>query len=111
MKPDKTGRINIATRIQKMIAQGDPDTQKCSHLNAIQDVTPSAEGCEKCLQSGDTWVNLRLCLTCGHVGCCDNSKNKHASKHYRETHHPIIVSFEAGEDWLWCYPDEIMFSQ
>jgi uncharacterized UBP type Zn finger protein len=80
----------------------------CTHLNQIQDVTPrTPEGCEECLQLGDTWVHLRLCLTCGHVGCCDSSRNKHATKHYHATDHPIVQSFERGEDWLWCYVDQV----
>lgn len=77
----------------------------CTHLNQIRPVTPSAKGCEECVAMGDTWVHLCLCLTCGHVGCCDSSKNKHAAKHYNKTRHPIIRSHERGERWLWCYPD------
>ncbi len=77
----------------------------CTHLDQIQEVTPSAEGCEECLRIGDTWVNLRLCLTCGKVGCCDNSKNKHATKHFDASGHPIIQSFQPGESWRWCYVD------
>jgi uncharacterized UBP type Zn finger protein len=83
-----------------------PDAPMCLHLDQIRDVTPSATGCEECLAIGDTWVHLRLCLTCGHVGCCDNSKNRHASKHFRATQHPIVRSFERGETWRWCYIDE-----
>jgi uncharacterized UBP type Zn finger protein len=79
----------------------------CSHIAMIRDVTPSAEGCEDCLKIGDRWVHLRLCLTCGHVGCCDSSKNKHASAHWRTARHPIIQSFEPGENWKWCYPDDM----
>ena len=82
-------------------------TKQCTHLNQIHSVTPSAEGCEECLKTRDRWVHLRLCLTCGHVGCCDSSKNKHATKHFHTTHHPIIQSFEPGEQWRWCYPDEL----
>ena len=78
----------------------------CTHLKMARAVMPSARGCEECLQMGDTWVHLRICMTCGHVGCCDSSKNKHASKHYPATDHPIIKSLEQGEDWAWCYPDE-----
>jgi uncharacterized UBP type Zn finger protein len=84
-----------------------PDT--CPHLQTIRDVIPSAAGCEQCLKTGDTWVHLRLCLSCGHVGCCDNSKNRHATRHYHETHHPMIRSFEPGEDWGWCYVDNVFF--
>jgi Zn-finger in ubiquitin-hydrolases and other protein len=80
----------------------------CTHVKHIRDVTPSARGCEDCLKIGGDWVHLRLCLSCGHVGCCDSSKNKHATKHFRGTHHPIIRSFEPGEDWKWCYVDEVM---
>ncbi len=80
----------------------------CSHVSQIRPVTPSANGCEDCLKTGDQWVHLRLCLICGHVGCCDSSKNKHATKHFAATTHPIIKSFEPGENWLWCYPDKLM---
>jgi uncharacterized UBP type Zn finger protein len=79
----------------------------CTHLDQIRQVTPSAKGCEDCLAIGDTWVHLRLCLTCGHVGCCDSSKNKHATKHYQKTQHPVIQSLERGESWRWCFPDQL----
>lgn len=65
---------------------------------------PRSEGCEECLKSGSDWVHLRLCLECGHVGCCDNSPNKHATKHFHATKHPVIRSYEPGEEWAWCYP-------
>ena len=80
----------------------------CSHVAEIRDVTPHSKGCEDCLKLGDRWVHLRLCLSCGHVGCCDASKNKHATKHFHESSHPIVRSFEPGEDWMWCYVDEVM---
>ena len=79
----------------------------CSHLRQLRPVAPRSRGCEECLQSGDTWVHLRLCLTCGHVGCCDSSKNKHATRHFRATQHPVVQSLEAGEHWRWCYADEL----
>lgn len=79
---------------------------ECSHLDQIRAVTPNTQGCEECLQMGDEWVHLRLCLTCGHVGCCDNSKNKHATRHFHSTGHPIIQSAEPDEDWRWCYVDQ-----
>jgi uncharacterized UBP type Zn finger protein len=82
-------------------------TPACNHLDMIREVTPSGRGCLECMQSGDTWVHLRLCLTCGHVGCCDSSKNRHARKHFHATTHPIVQSFEPGEDWAWCYVDEV----
>jgi uncharacterized UBP type Zn finger protein len=81
----------------------------CTHLDQIRDVTPAANGCVDCLAIGDEWVHLRLCMTCGRVGCCDSSKNKHASAHARQTDHPIVESFEPGEDWFWCYVDEVAF--
>jgi len=81
----------------------------CEHLDQIKEVTPSANGCEDCLRIGEDWVHLRLCMSCGHVGCCDSSKNKHATKHFHKTHHPIIKSFEPGEEWGWCYVDELFF--
>jgi uncharacterized UBP type Zn finger protein len=80
----------------------------CSHLDQISDVEPHSNGCEECLAMGDTWVHLRLCRTCGHVGCCDSSKNKHASAHFRRVHHPIVASLEPGEEWSWCYVDLVM---
>jgi uncharacterized UBP type Zn finger protein len=68
-------------------------------------VTPSGEGCEECVKTGDSWVHLRLCLSCGKVGCCDSSKNRHASAHAQESEHPIVESFQPGENWRWCYVD------
>lgn len=79
----------------------------CSHLDMIHQVTPRTDGCEECLAMGDTWVHLRVCRTCGHVGCCDESKNRHARMHYHDTGHPIIQSLEPGEDWMWCFVDQV----
>ena len=97
-------------RASRSIKEGEQKhmAQQCSHLDQIRDVTPSANGCEDCLKTGDTWVHLRLCLTCGHVGCCDDSKNRHATRHFHATNHPIIQSFEPGEEWAWCYIDELL---
>ena len=83
-------------------------TPSCDHTDQIRDVQPSAQGCEECLQMGDTWFHLRECLSCGHVGCCDQSKNKHATQHFHSTGHPILRSFQPGEDWRWCYVDEVL---
>jgi uncharacterized UBP type Zn finger protein len=82
----------------------------CAHLDSVQllDLPDPVDGCEECLKLGMNWVHLRMCLTCGHIGCCDNSEGKHATAHYLETDHPIIRSAEPGEDWSWCYPDELM---
>lgn len=79
----------------------------CTHLDMIRDVPPSGPGCEECLRIGSWWVHLRMCTTCGSVGCCDSSPNKHASRHARGAVHPIVRSLEPGEDWLWCSVDEV----
>jgi uncharacterized UBP type Zn finger protein len=82
----------------------------CSHLDDIKDVVPSGNGCVDCLALGRRdWVHLRVCQTCGHVGCCDQSPLTHATGHYRTVGHPIIRSFEPGEDWYYCYVDDLMF--
>jgi uncharacterized UBP type Zn finger protein len=80
---------------------------RCTHTDQINDVSPNTNGCEECLKVGGKWVHLRLCLTCGHVGCCDASVGKHATKHFRATNHPIMQSIEPGESWGWCYADEV----
>ena len=72
--------------------------ETCSHLDQVKDPSPKTDGCEECLKMGDTWVHLRLCEICGHVGCCDSSKNKHATKHFRKTKHPIMRSLEPGRE-------------
>jgi uncharacterized UBP type Zn finger protein len=83
----------------------------CAHLDQIDlDVQPdSTEGCSDCLAIGGTWVHLRMCMSCGHVACCDSSPNKHATAHHNATEHPIVRSLEPGEDWLWCYEEEVAF--
>jgi uncharacterized UBP type Zn finger protein len=81
--------------------------KRCSHLNLIKFKTTDVHVCQDCTKMGDDWVHLRLCMECGRVGCCDDSKNKHATKHFHESKHPIIRSIEPGETWTWCYVDEI----
>lgn len=83
--------------------------QTCRHLQQMRPVVPSSDGCEECLKIGSGWVHLRMCKSCGHVGCCDSSANRHATAHYHATDHPIIESFEPGEDWGYCYPDDIFY--
>lgn len=78
----------------------------CDHIDDAQPVAARTSGCEECLQSGSRWVHLRLCLACGHVGCCDSSPNQHATRHHRQTGHPVIASYEPAERWVWCYVDE-----
>jgi len=79
----------------------------CTHRGQIRDVKPNSEGCEECLETGDDWVQLRMCLLCGHVGCCDSSKNKHATAHFHASRHPIMRSLAPGESWKWCYVDRV----
>ena len=85
-----------------------PAVGQCGHTTAIRGVHPSARGCEDCLRAGAAWVHLRICMTCGHVGCCDSSPHRHATKHFHATSHPIVKSMEPGEQWGWCYVDEVM---
>ena len=78
----------------------------CSHLDQVKFTTTKKHGCEECLKMGDSGVHLRLCMECGQVGCCDSSKNKHATKHYHHSKHPLVRSLEPGESWIWCYEDQ-----
>jgi uncharacterized UBP type Zn finger protein len=81
---------------------------RCVHMSEIRPVMPrTPQGCEECLQAGTRWVHLRLCLTCGHVGCCDQSPGTHATRHFHTTEHPMMRSFEPREDWAWCYVDQL----
>ncbi len=83
----------------------------CSHLDQVAVLDPPAQvaGCEECLKIGSDWVHLRMCQTCGKVGCCDSSPNRHARAHATAEGHPIARSIEPGEDWSWCFLDEVMF--
>lgn len=80
---------------------------KCAHGSQAKVFETATHLCEECVKVGDRWVHLRMCLECGHVGCCDSSKNKHATRHYHASHHPLVRSIESGENWVWCYPDEV----
>jgi uncharacterized UBP type Zn finger protein len=84
-------------------------TRACTHLDqvTVHQLPAAVDGCVDCLRAGGKWLHLRICLSCGHVGCCDDSPNRHASAHHRESSHPIIRSLEPGEDWSWCYDDEV----
>jgi hypothetical protein len=85
---------------------------ECTHIDSVRFLEPpgSVAGCEDCLKMGGRWLHLRLCQECGHVGCCDSSPNRHATAHHHATGHPIIRSIEPGEDWSWCYLDEVAFT-
>jgi uncharacterized UBP type Zn finger protein len=82
----------------------------CSHLDSVKLLEPEEEvaGCQECLATGGRWVHLRMCHTCGHIGCCDNSPGRHATGHFKETGHPLIRSVQPGEDWSWCFEDSMM---
>ena len=82
-------------------------SETCTHLDSIRITTTDQRVCEDCVKIGGRWVHLRLCLTCGHVGCCDSSPNRHATAHFHATHHPLVRSIEPGETWTWCYIDEL----
>jgi uncharacterized UBP type Zn finger protein len=81
---------------------------QCTHLDAFHDVQPGSDGCEECLATQGRWVHLRICRVCGHVGCCDQSPGKHATKHYKATQHPVMESYDPPEGWGWCYVDDVM---
>ncbi len=80
----------------------------CTHLDQVEitQLPESVDGCEDCLATGGEWMHLRICLSCGRVGCCDSSPSQHASKHAAATEHPLIRSLQPGEDWSWCFQDE-----
>jgi uncharacterized UBP type Zn finger protein len=82
----------------------------CTHLDSVEvtELPESVAGCEECLTVGGAWCHLRMCMSCGHVGCCDSSPGRHATAHARETGHPVIRSVQPGEDWGWCFEDEVM---
>ena len=83
----------------------------CTHAASLLIPAPATPGpyvCQECVRLGDTWVHLRMCSTCGHIGCCDSSKNRHATRHFQASGHPLIRSIQPGEDWVWCYLDEVV---
>jgi uncharacterized UBP type Zn finger protein len=82
--------------------------RQCQHVDQMGDFEPETDVCEECVALGDRWVHLRMCMICGHVACCDDSKNKHATQHFHKTGHPLIRSIEPGEDWIWCYVDRVL---
>ena len=83
--------------------------ESCDHLDQVAAEEPGGDGCEECLAQGGRWVHLRMCMVCGHIGCCDSSPGRHATAHFEATGHPLIQSFEPGEDWWWCYVDGFAF--
>lgn len=89
------------------LTEDQADSLQCRHTQQPQEVSYAEQVCPECVKLGDSWAHLRICMLCGHVGCCDSSKNKHATAHFRSSGHPIIKSIEPGEDWAWCYVDEV----
>ncbi len=81
----------------------------CTHIGAIITTRASGDGCMECERFGGQWLHLRRCVTCGHVGCCDDSPHHHATSHHEATDHPLIQSYEPGEEWYWCYPQSLLF--
>jgi len=101
--------VLLASVVASLLFPG--GTKACTHRNQIADVKPGTNGCEECLKTADSWVHLRMCLSCGKVGCCDSSKNKHATAHFHATGHPVMRSLEPGESWKWCYVDRIKLDE
>jgi uncharacterized UBP type Zn finger protein len=104
-----TTAINVVLR---RLWTGTFARKSCHHLDMIKNVPPQSEVCEQCVASGDTWPALRLCLTCGHVGCCEKAKNQHALKHFQATGHPLVSPYkERGMHWIWCYLDKALLDR
>lgn len=100
--PAEATFIDLETDVSLTPREG----RACPHTDQIEVVKPGTRGCAECLRDGTEWVKLRICMTCGHVGCCDSSVGMHANAHFEETRHPIIRSIEPGEAWGWCYVDK-----
>lgn len=91
---------------QVRLSEAQAGSTTCGHTGQARTVSYAKRECPECVAKGDRWVHLRICMSCGHVGCCDSSKNKHARAHFHDSRHPIIKSIEPGEDWAWCYLDD-----
>ena len=102
--------VSLPEILLKLVFTGQVGDKECSHLGLIRVTEPDAQVCEKCVQLGDEWPSLRLCLICGHIGCCDTSKNKHAKKHVEESGHTLVRSIRMQESWVWCYECSAFFS-
>jgi uncharacterized UBP type Zn finger protein len=110
MAQRRTGRLRIPHWLLLLLFTGHLRTKSCSHLSLIQVTMPSVRVCQDCVAVGDTWPELRMCLVCGYVGCCDQAKNKHARKHFELTGHPLMRSIQPGADWMWCYADRALLA-
>jgi uncharacterized UBP type Zn finger protein len=99
-------RDRLADAVRRIVFQQSFERRGCEHLAAVGDLAPEGAICQSCVAEGDQWVKLRMCLTCGTVGCCDSSRLQHARAHFEATGHPVMRSVEPGETWAWCYPDQ-----
>ena len=108
--PKTPSRMRIPETILRVALTRRLKEKPCSHLHLIQHRQPTTDVCQDCVDVGDSWPSLRMCLICGYAGCCDTSKNKHMQKHVEETGHPLIRSIEPGEGWIWCYEDDAFIS-
>ena len=98
-------RERLIDEVRRIAFQRSLARRACAHAGAIGDLAPVSTGCPSCVEQRSPWVHLRMCLTCGRVGCCDSSRQRHARAHFEATGHPVIRSIEPGETWAWCYPD------
>jgi len=105
--PPPPARKRATVDTEQVVTLKPADAAKCAHLAQVRPVHPGSRGCEECLRTGDDWVHLRVCMSCGHVGCCDDSRNRHATAHFTATNHPVMRSIEPGESWGWCFVDKI----
>jgi len=103
--------VLIPEAMLKLVFNGTLKEPECTHLDQIKVTEPSTDVCEQCVASGDDWPAVRMCLTCGFVGCCDTSVNRHMKKHFEETGHPVFRSIQPNESWVWCYVDNVIMSK
>ena len=108
MITNPTKHVAASDLLYSLIENGELDPTACSHMGQAANVTPSSSGCEECIKMGAEWINLRICLVCGYVACCESSPHQHANKHYHSSGHPLIQSFNPGERWIYCYPDDLV---
>ncbi len=110
MEPIRRRFPRMRETILRLIFTRQLAERTCTHLDLIRVVEPQHDVCQECVDRNDRWPNLRMCLVCGYVGCCDSSKNKHMLQHVRESGHPLIRSIEPGEGWVWCYQENAFLS-
>lgn len=110
MNKQASSRFNLKDLLRRWLWTGQLSEKACTHRDQILVFKTELYECPDCVLSGDSWFHLRLCMACGYVGCCENSKNKHALAHFKQSSHPIVRSIEPAEDWMWCYADEAFLS-